>query len=377
MQGTVFEDIQFQNVGAETHTGRGIDASYAISTKIHRCNFTDLKAPAIAFLTCWTADISVCMFRKCGLTATTLPCIYIYAGAGEQSTSIWVHRCVFEKSGWKSIYMDKCLGTKIDHNDFEYASSEPSTGYIYQGSDACSTATISDNWFYDLPAGTGDYIRLGYYSICSSNIINGNAAGAGANGINIAGNYNIVSNNYIQNTCETGIVCNAQHNSVTGNSIYKCGLTGGGESGIKADSNCLIQGNYCMDNKTAGIIIADTTGVACIGNYCSDTGSGYQNYGIYEINTSNSNLIEGNVCRANVTTQVSFVGAATKVRGNIGVSDMLAKSLTLSAEGALQPDTNAVVVTQLRWQETNSRFPMVFSKLGHSELWSACAGELL
>jgi hypothetical protein len=320
IQGIVIEDIQFQNNGAETYTGRGIDISHAVSTKIHRCNFTDLKASAIAFHTCWTADVSVCMFRKCGLTATTLPCIYIYAGAGEQSTSIWIHRCVFEKSGWKSIYMDRCLGTKIDHNDFEYASSEPSTGYIYQGTDACSVATISDNWFYDMPV-TGDYICLGYYSICSNNIINGNAAGAAANGINVSGSYNVVSNNFIWNTCETGIICNAQHNSITGNSIYKCGLSGGGaQTGIKADSYTLIQGNYCMDCWESGIILANVTGVLCTGNYCSDTGSGNQNYGIYELGTSTNNVITGNFCRANVTAQISSVNAL--VQGNGGYVDV-------------------------------------------------------
>jgi len=93
---------------------------------------------------------------------------------------------------------------------------------------------------------------------------------------------------------------------------------------IELMRNVVVEGNVVKNNNQEGttyngIHIKDSTYVIVRGNKCyDDQVTKTQQYGIYEDGTSDYNIIEDNDVRENAVGGISYIGAATKVRRNVG-----------------------------------------------------------
>ena len=201
------------------------------------------------------------------------------------------------------------------------------------------TLTITGNRLWGASSGGSTVMDLQGLTNCTitGNTI-ANSGGAATSGIGIklsaSGSTNCarltISGNMVSQTANEGIIALLGDSlTITGNVVTSCG----GNAGInlRGVTRSLVQGNTCNSNKNAGIQLEDQSATACqfnavTGNTARDDGTGVnvatggswtQQHGIVEKGTANSNLFTGNEADSNAVDQLTTVGAATYVAGNV------------------------------------------------------------
>lgn len=114
-------------------------------------------------------------------------------------------------------------------------------------------------------------------------------------------------------SCSKGIyiAASSSNNRVIGNLIAANGVIG-----IDVNSgNNIITGNSVWDNANTGIKITNATQNIISGNSIYK-GAGSQAYGIVEAGTSDYNMVNGNICKANSLANYTIIGANTVVGAN-------------------------------------------------------------
>lgn len=213
-------------------------------------------------------------------------------------------------------------------------------GNALTGNAASITSTISGiQMTGTLTAGTGGVCafnqvsNMATYGIVSSvpeMLIHGNrvkniktnAAAAPGHGI-VAYNDSIVTDNYVLDCDGDGISITGlgavSRLNIRGNKVRGCNATGGTAAILLGfgDHNMVTE-NQVWNNRLIGIRMDNSQhSTISMNQVWDDRGSPIQTRGIYEVGTSDKNMIVNNIVHGNVTSQITTVGASTISSTNI------------------------------------------------------------
>ena len=250
--------------------------------------------------------------------------------------------------------------------------------YSYRtGNQASSTVGLTVNNIYvkdmrnngmELEQMANSKVSGSYFMTNTGNGIHENSVGArntymnntsrenGASGIDVEGDYSVVSNNYAQANTGYGIDANGSNLTIAENVI-----TNNTNHGVNSTAdNAVITGNNISSNTARGLVIDQNAKIT--NNVIQSNGAG----GMYSQYLSNAATITGNTIRSNTGSGIEFNrgGSNTTITGNDIESNTVAG---INIYGYLYQLVSGISISS-NYIGNNGTYGLTFSSTAHSSV---------